>query len=63
MACQQRRNSQSAAAGAGLDDAELRFSRYQYQYRCANAVVKAEVDRLQAIVDAKRPKWRDPQMD
>jgi hypothetical protein len=61
MACQQRRNSQSAAAGAGLDDAELRFSRYQY--RCANAVVKAEVDRLQAIVDAKRPKWRDPQMD
>src|SRR6266516_407810 len=35
MACQQRRNSQAAAAGAGLDDADLRFSRYQY--RCAKS--------------------------
>src|SRR6266478_7051293 len=35
MACQQRRNSQAAAAGAGLDDADLCFSRYQY--RCAKS--------------------------
>src|SRR6266511_4977521 len=35
MACQQRRNSQAAAEGAGLDDADLRFSRYQY--RCATS--------------------------
>ena len=35
MACQQGRNSQAAGAGAGLDDADLRFSRYQY--RCAKS--------------------------
>jgi TRAP-type C4-dicarboxylate transport system substrate-binding protein len=35
MAYQQRRNSQAAPTGAGLDDADLRFSRNQY--RCAKS--------------------------